>query len=251
MLPNDREIPQSRGRQNAPILQLRRSVITLRLATMRPFSRLPAAEVERLQVAGKIRQYAKGETLFEAGDTSDHVYVVVEGRIRLGHLRADGSVRAVCIMQSADTFCCLPAMDGGPYPVSATASVDTTALELPGALFRDLIQNHPEFSAAALSQFCGRIRDAACESCAVIDEVPARLASRLLQLDRQFPGDIPLTRREIGELAGTTVETTIRCLKEFEGYGWVALGRSNVRVLDAAALERRAAGEFGPDPRAR
>ena len=218
---------------------------------MRPFDRLPPAEVERLRAAGKLRQFEKGATLFEAGERTDRLYVVLSGRVRLGHLRADGSVRAVCIMQDTDTFCCLPAMDGGPYPVTATAAVDTTVLEIPGRLFRELLHAHPEFSSTALTQFCGRIRDAACESCSVLDEVPARLASRLLQLDRQFKGNIPLTRREIGELAGTTVETTIRCLKEFEAQGWVELGRSSVRVLDAAALERRTMGESLPDPRAR
>ena len=142
-------------------------------------------------------------------------------------------------------------MDGGAYPVTATAAVDSNVFEMSGSLFREILKTHPEFSGPALDQFCGRIRDAACESCAVIDEVPARLASRLLQLDRQFPGAIPLTRREIGELAGTTVETTIRCLKEFEAKGWVQLGRSHVQVLDVAALERRTAGEALPDPRAR
>lgn len=194
------------------------------------------------------RRLAKGQVLFEAGDPSLGVFVLLSGRAQLAHVRPDGSVRAVCVVTAGDTFCCLPAMDGGPYPATATAAAPTTVLEIPGALFRELLQREAAFARDALVHFCGRIRSAACESCGVLDEVPARLASRLLQLDEKFGGEIPLTRRELGELAHTTVETTIRVLKEFESRGWVELGRSRVRVLDRDALERRKEGKAAPRP---
>jgi CRP/FNR family transcriptional regulator len=186
--------------------------------------------------------------LFEEGERSDLVFVVVTGRIRVAHFRADGSVRGLCMMGDGDTFCCLPALDGGPYPATATAAVPSILIRIPGALFRDLVEEYPEFGRAALHQFCGRLRENGCEGCGVPDDATAKLASRILVMYRKFGEDVPLTRRELGELAGTTVETAIRVLKEFERSGWVILSRGKVQVRDPKALQATAQGSALPVP---
>ncbi len=73
------------------------------------------------------------------------------------------------------------------------------------------------------------------------DSVPARIARLILTADPE--GDkIEMTRRALGEEAGTTVETTIRVLRSFERAGWVEGGVGWVRVVDRAALARIADG---------
>jgi CRP-like cAMP-binding protein len=150
------------------------------------------------------------------------------------------------MMGDGDTFCCLPALDGGPYPATATAAVPSILIRFPGSLFRDLVEEFHEFGRATLHQFCGRLRENACEGCGVPDDATAKLAARILIMYRKFGEDIPLTRRELGELAGTTVETAIRVLKEFERSGWVSLARGKVRVCDPTALEATAQGSALP-----
>jgi CRP/FNR family transcriptional regulator len=184
--------------------------------------------------------------VFEEGERSDLVFVVVTGRIRVAHFRADGSVRGLCMMGDGDTFCCLPALDGGPYPATATAAVPSILIRIPGQLFRDLVEEFTDFGRAALHQFCGRLRENACEGCGVPDDATAKLAARILVMYRKFGEDVPLTRRELGELAGTTVETAIRVLKEFERSGWVKLARGRIRVRDPKALEATAQGSAHP-----
>jgi CRP/FNR family transcriptional regulator len=150
------------------------------------------------------------------------------------------------MMGDGDTFCCLPALDGGPYPATATAAVPSILVRIPGPTFRDLVEEFADFGRAALHQFCGRLRENACEGCGVPDDATAKLAARILVMYRKFGEDIPLTRREMGELAGTTVETAIRVLKEFERSGWVILARGKIKVTDPKALEATAQGSAHP-----
>ncbi len=84
----------------------------------------------------------------------------------------------------------------------------------------------------------------------------ARVAARILAAASQFGRDVPLTRREIAEMAGTTVETAIRETRAFEKRGWIRLARGHIRVVDPDALSIRAGGlahrrstKRGPRPR--
>jgi CRP-like cAMP-binding protein len=92
---------------------------------------------------------------------------------------------------------------------------------------------------AVLAQVCRRLRETECTR-APHGDCGSRLAQILLSMSAKFGADVPLTRRELGELAGTTVETAIREIKKFERAGWVRLGRGHVRVLASAALLDRA-----------
>jgi CRP-like cAMP-binding protein len=208
-----------------------------------PFDALPAEEIDRL--AGKLQQIdaPAGHVFFQEGERGDWAFLLKSGRVRVQHFRADGNVRTVCMVGPGDTFCCLPSLDGGPYPATSVAAVDSVAYRLSGAIFRDLIARHPVFATRALKMFCGRLREAGCEGCSQADDVPSRIAGKILSMANRFGDRVPLTRKELAELAGTTVETAIRAIKEFERSGWVRPGRGYLLVIDREALQARAGGQ--------
>ncbi len=210
------------------------------LGALPPFHALSAEGLAELTREARELAAARGQVLFQEGEPSDSVYVVRSGRVRIQHLHKDGTVRIVCMLAPGDVFCCLPAMDGGSYPGGAVAADRATLCRLPGALLRQLMEKEPPFGRKAIGHFCGRLRRASCESCWKSMDAAARLAGKILCMAESFGDEIPLTRRELSELAGTTVETAIRAIKDFERAGWVELGRGRVRVLDRAGLGERA-----------
>jgi CRP/FNR family transcriptional regulator, cyclic AMP receptor protein len=212
------------------------------LRSLMPFSALSAEGLEEIAREGREIGAEKGHIFFQEGEPSDAVFVVRSGRVRIQHLHKDGTVRIVCMLAPGDTFCCLPAMDGGRYPAGAVAAERSHVYRLPGGLFRRLMEREPGFATRTVQHFCGRLRMASCESCWKSQDAPARLAGKILCMAMKFGDDIPLTRRELGELAGTTVETAIRTIKDFERAGWVQLGRAHLRVLDRTALAERSDG---------
>ncbi len=212
------------------------------LARIEPFRALP--EAERVRVAADLVELRaeREEVFFHEGDDSDEVYVARSGRVRIQHFRANGTVRTVCMIGPGETFCCLPALDGGPYPATAVAAEPSVVYRLPGPVYRRLLESSVEFARLALRKFCGRLRESGCEGCAQADDAGSRLAGKLLALGREFGDSIAVTRKELGEMAGTTVETAIRITREFEDAGWITLARGRITLADRPALARRAQG---------
>jgi CRP-like cAMP-binding protein len=69
------------------------------------------------------------------------------------------------------------------------------------------------------------------------DSVERRIAQTLLALRNKFGDTIPLTRREIAELAVTTLETAIRTIVQFQQAGWVRSSRSKIEILKPESLK--------------
>jgi CRP-like cAMP-binding protein len=205
-----------------------------------PYDLLPAPIYRRIAAEAVELKVKKGEILFAEGAPSHFAFTVLAGRVHLQHLRPDGRVFAVCLHAPGDTFCCLPILDRRPYPVTAIAVSSSTVLRVSAALFRECLTSYPRFGQTVLERFSLSLRDVACQECG--SDAGARLATKILGLLEKFDDGLPLTRRELGELAGVTVETAIREIKIFERSGWVATSRGHLRVLDVEALQRRANG---------
>lgn len=205
-----------------------------------PYDLLPAAMYKRVAAEAVEVEIKKGEVLFEEGAPSHFAFTVLHGRLHLQHLRTDGRVFAVCVHAPGDTFCCLPILDRRPYPVAAIAVCSSRVLRVSAVLFRECLTTYPRFGQTVLERFSLNLREVACQECG--SDAGARVAAKILSMVGKFGDDLPLTRRELGELAGVTVETAIREIKGFERSGWVATSRGHLQVLDAEALQRRASG---------
>lgn len=206
------------------------------LARLEPFKRLTPAERRQLAAAAREKRYAKGETLFQAGEPSDAVWVVKTGRVHLMKFLADGKASTTCVMTPGEPFCCLPALDRQPYPVDAIAASDTVVIRIPQTAFHQAMERSPAFTQDALCLFCDRLRGVEEKSCMVYEPAEQRLAQVLLGLAKKFGATIPLTRQELAEIAGTTPETTIRTLSRFKRQGLIRSLRGTTTLLNAARL---------------
>lgn len=68
---------------------------------------------------------------------------------------------------------------------------------------------------------------------------PARIADALLFLNENFQGS-SWTRKEIAEWAGTTTETVIRTLAQFEKEGIIQQNYKNFTILSEVKLNQKA-----------
>ncbi len=74
------------------------------------------------------------------------------------------------------------------------------------------------------------------------EKVEKRLAAALLYLYHKFGFSLPLTRAEIGQMAGTTPETTMRLLKRFSQKGLLEGHRGQVVLTDLKGLKAQLGG---------
>ena len=202
------------------------------------FKHLTAQERKRLASVSHEQTFNKGETIFHEGRQSESLWLVMEGRVHLLHYLSEGRVQTTRVMTPGESFCCLPALDRGTYPATAVAATKAKVLQIPSSSFHGIMEHSPALLKETLCLFCNRLRQVETKGCLAHDPVEQRIAQALLTLQKKFGNAIPLTRQEIAELVGTTVETAIRTISRFQQEGWVRSARGKLELLHPDALKQ-------------
>ncbi len=208
------------------------------LGTVAPFKGLRRSALQELATVSVERRFEKGETIFREGQPSQSIWLLKVGRVHLVHHLMSGRLSTTCVIVPNELFCCLPALDQQAYPATAVAAEESMVVQVPTARVHALMTQQPAFTERILCTVCERMRQIEFKGCRAQDSVEQRVAQALLTLQKKFGTTIPLTRQEIADLVGTTVETTIRTLSHFQEQGWLRSGRGKIELLTPTALQQ-------------
>jgi CRP-like cAMP-binding protein len=149
-------------------------------------------------------------------------------------------------------------LKGGLYPATAQAMEATTTLSLARQDYAQLVQNNPTLAWSLIEELGRRLQSAheTIRSLAVekVEQRIARLLLRLAAAAGEKRGDavvinVRVTRQEIADMVGTTVETAIRVMSKLRRLGLVDSKRGLIRILRAHQLVLLADGrELTLDP---
>lgn len=196
------------------------------MATMDFDTRIPADLLQRLHTAGDTRRYAVGDILFHQGDTSDALYVLLTGRVRVYSGNANGREVVYNVLEAGDTLGEM-LLDGGTRSASVQAVTDVECLVIKGDALRDLIRAYPELAERLMLKLISRLRHAtrtihslALEG--VFERVTALLEqSALAGTDgRCIPGH--LTQQEIANRIGATREMVNHVMQRLRRDGYLS-----------------------------
>ena len=178
----------------------------------------------------------RGRVIYFVGDPADHLFWVFRGAVRLYKSSLEGRIVTLEVLGPGEVFGAISALDQDAYPASAEGVSDGAALCLPRAYFLQLLNNDPRIARAILEVITRRLHSAQerVRSFAQ-DPAPTRLAQALLRLARDGKADV--TRRDLAENAGTTVETAIRVLRGFQRDGIVHGSVGHIEIRDVPKLE--------------
>ncbi len=199
----------------------------------------PAA-ARALALAARIRKAPAGTMLCVAGAPASELWVLLEGRVNVCRpLGGAGSI-SLDVMLPGEPFG-LPALACWKYPSDIVAAEDSVVAALPRAEVLAQMERAPALARAVLETLGRRLAFLEDQMSLARRPVAVRVAAALLYLEGKFGKALPLTRAEIGALAGTTPESAMRAIKRLERSGVVASARVGLVVSDAAALRRLAA----------
>ncbi|HEX7596518.1 MAG TPA: Crp/Fnr family transcriptional regulator [Gemmatimonadaceae bacterium] len=127
------------------------------------------------------RQFATGEVLWSAGDRSEGITLVLEGRIRI--VRGSGGRQLVIHSgEPGDTLGEVPFFTGGHYPATAIAAEPTRCLFLPEAAVRRAIAVDPALAFFFLKRLSQRVENLVERvDRLTVSSVQTRLAGFILQ----------------------------------------------------------------------
>lgn len=113
----------------------------------------PAVARACFEPLGKPESVGKARTLFAEGQSSDRMYLLIEGEI--GLVRGGKSID---IIRPGEIFGELAALTGQPRTASALARGDCRAISLDIRQFQQAIQRTPEFALMMMSIIINRVR---------------------------------------------------------------------------------------------
>ncbi|MGW8315261.1 MAG: Crp/Fnr family transcriptional regulator [Bacteroidales bacterium] len=222
---------------------LRFTGCTLSMHQCRCFEKLSGKEKEFLDAHSVWIKYKRGEMICKQGSFVSHVMYMEKGLAKV--FLENGHNTLVLRIIPDGNFLGLAAVSEelGTFPYSGMAYIDSEIRQVDIKAFRQLIRQNNEFAREVINilssnsvQIYGRF------FCLTYKQAFGRLADILICLaDRIFNNnefDLPLTRKELGELAGMSPETVIRMLKEFHEEGLIRMDGKYFEVLDYDRLQK-------------
>jgi hypothetical protein len=191
---------------------------------------------------------SKGQILFKEGQEGDRLYVVVQGKIKLGTASGDGRENLLSILGPGEMFGELSLFDPEPRTSTATAVTDARLVSLAHEAVIGLVTTHPQTSLELLRRLAQRLRKSN-EILAdlVFADVPGRVAKAIMDLGERFGSqkedglhvNHDLTQEELAQVVGASRETVNKALADFAARGWVKLEPRAVLVTDVERLTKR------------
>ncbi|MEW6410821.1 MAG: Crp/Fnr family transcriptional regulator [Nitrospirota bacterium] len=210
------------------------------------FASLDGKEIQLLARLFIEENYKKGEYIFWENDDSEWFYVVSKGMVRILKHSADGKEIILEIVPPSEMFGAVAVLDRKPYPASAQAMDDTVVIKISRKNLFAVMDRFPSVALDVVSAMGKRLRDAHDMMKALaIERVERRIASILLKLServglpegRGIRIDIKLTRQDIAEMVGTTVETAIRTMSRFRKMGIIDIKNGKTVIIDKNRLK--------------
>jgi CRP/FNR family transcriptional regulator, cyclic AMP receptor protein len=193
--------------------------------------------------------FSPGQVIFERGDLNAELYLLIDGKVKLGRRADDGRENILSVLAPPDIFGELSILDPGPQPWNATAITEVRAAAVDRERLEGWVAQYPAISGRLLRLLGRRLRHTTdtLADLAFID-APARVAKQLLGLAQQF--GIPengsmrvthdLTQEELAQLVGATRETVNKALSDFRNRGWIRVDGKSVLISDSERLAHRA-----------
>ena len=215
------------------------------------FRRLAPDDRQRLAAVTHVRDFEKGATLFSEGAASDSLYTIVTGRVKVSKITARGTDVILEIFGPGDPVGAVAVYESRAYPATATALESTTCVVIPREAFFSLLEAHPSMVRGLLVGLTHRLVELTTRLTELSGgRVEARLARFLLKLaddmgQRSDDGTfipLALSRQEIADMIGTTIETSIRIMSRWGKENVVRTEKNGFTVVDRATLESIAMG---------
>jgi len=190
------------------------------------------------EIAGKggIKRYPAQSILINEGDSSDSIYILLSGRVKVYSTNAEGK-EVVIATHGAGEYIGELSLDGGVRSASVMTLEPTTCSVVSGASLREFIAAHPDFASHLIRKLIRSVRQAteSVKSLA-LEDVYARVVRLLTDLsdpraDGQRRVRERLTQQGIADRIGASREMVSRIFKDLSAGGYIAQDNGHIVVV--------------------
>jgi CRP/FNR family transcriptional regulator len=215
-----------------------------------PFESIPllaalrAEDREAVEPLCRMRGYEKGEVIFREGEVADRIHLLYAGRVKI--VKAAGTRDIIIeILGPGEPVGAVAAFESGRFPATAIALEPSGLVSIPEREFFTLLGDRPEMTRRLLAGLTMRLIMVNKRLAAMTGSAEARAARLFLTLaertgERRGEGaliSLALSRQEIADLLGTTLETAIRLMSRWQKEEIVLTEKTGFTIPRLAALQ--------------
>lgn len=192
------------------------------------------------------RQYQRDDYIFLEGEAPEALFIIRTGKVKVLRHSTDGKDVVLRVCGSGNLLGTVAVFDGGGYPGTAQVIENCVALVIARNDCLTLVNRFPVFALAVIADLGTRLRSSAEQIRSLaVERVEQRIARVLLKLAESAGSDapegriieMPLTRQDVADMTGTTVETAIRVMSKFRRLELIRTRRGKVVLVDTAMLQ--------------
>ncbi len=209
------------------------------------FKNLSDDELKELRPYLVAAAYKKKEDIFTEGDQPEWFYIVAKGKVKITKLSHDGKEIILEVISPTDIFGGVAVLRNFPYPANAVAMEDSEVVKISRKNLMRLVDRFPNLMYCIALQLGDRMKSSydSLKNIA-LERVEARIAALLLKLSGKIGRetkeglliDMRLTKQDVADMVGTTVETSIRTFSKFKKQGLVADVDGKIVIKDRQGL---------------
>ena len=209
------------------------------------YSRLSEADLTMLAAVSTTRLYTKGEQIFRESDPADSFHMIVRGRVKIFKETPAGKDLILALLGPGDPVGAVAVYMETPFPATAEAIEDTICVQAPSSAFYELLDRSPSLVRGLLLGLTHRLMELTGRLAVLTGtRVESRFARLFLKLSEETgrPTEagtripVQLSRQELADLTGTTIETCIRIMSRWRKGGVVITDEAGFLVPEIEAL---------------
>lgn len=214
------------------------------------FSRLAPPDRKTVAAVAEARTYPKGTVIFEQDSPSDAFYAIASGRVKIYKMMPSGKDLILEVFGPGDPLGALAVYAERPFPATAAALEDTTCILIPRPAFFRLLEQNPSLVRGLLAGLTVRLVELTNRLAELTGgRIEPRFARLFLKLSKEMGRQerggtfipLALSRQELADMTGTTIETCIRIMSRWGKEGVVATEKDGFVILAPDVLEDTAA----------
>lgn len=202
-----------------------------------PFVNLLTMEqVQEIINNSNLVEYSKRDVILKQNTSVSQIPVLISGLVKISKEMRKGKNIILRVAQPS-CFLGLPSVFGSEtYEYSVIAIEPVSVVYISSSTLRSIIEHNGEFAFQVMQTLCNdNIFNINKLSGLLYKQLPGRVADIILYFSEQIYKNnsfiIPLTRQELAELAGTTKESLIRTLSEFNSDKIIEMNRSSISII--------------------
>lgn len=202
--------------------------------------------------------YPAGITIFNRGEPVKGIFQIYSGKVKIVSKLSDGRERIVRLAKTEQFIGHRGFGSDQTYPVSAITLTPAEITFIPIDIFYKAVRANPDLAISLLNYCADDLREVEKRMEAFsIMHAKEKVALALLIVIHSFGFDkkdaqqlsFTPSRKDLASIAGTTYETVVRMLSEFDHNGIIALEGKSIRILNHLELKNICDKYYNNEPK--